>query len=210
MNQHEKESYFGGKGFIGIDPNISGVATPSVEDLRRMSQCGSDDVFGRFASMGQRYYAPDMVAQVVVMQELQQLKSQNLQLMSMLRMQDPSVYIRNLCTPHLAAYDELYKLRQLALTLPTLENIALASTKNVNNSIEILTEEVKEANETFDSQGKVIPAKLDDLQSTANHILREVKSSAQGSSSSGVARIVYDITLDLNNKLESIESSIKA
>ncbi|WCJ39625.1 hypothetical protein M5689_020601 [Euphorbia peplus] len=130
--------------------------------------------------------------------------------MTMLQMQNPTVYTRNLSTLHLATYDEIYKLRELALTLPTLENIALASFLKVNENLEILTEEVKEANEHYEAHEKILPSKIDDLQSNANHILREVKSSAQGSSSSGAARIVYDITPDLNNRLQSIESAVTA
>ncbi|WCJ30573.1 hypothetical protein M5689_012123 [Euphorbia peplus] len=183
---------------------------PSVEELRRMGQSGSDDLLNRFAGIGQRSSAADMYAQGIVLQELHSLKAQNLQLMTMLQMQDPSVYIRNLSTLHLATYDELYKLRELALTLPSLDNIALASSLKVNENLEILTEEVKEANEHYEAHEKMLPSKIEDLQSTANHILREVKSSAQGSSSSGAAKIVYDITPDLNNRLSNIESAVSA
>ncbi|WCJ21139.1 hypothetical protein M5689_003318 [Euphorbia peplus] len=160
--------------------------------------------------MGQRTSAADMYAQGIVLQELHSLKAQNLQLMTMLQMQDPSVYIRNLSTLHLATYEELYKLRELALTLPSLDNIALASSLKVNENLEILTEEVKEENEHYEAHEKMLPSKIHDLQSTANHILREVKSSAQGSSSSGAAKIVYDITPDLNNQLSNIESAVSA
>ncbi|WCJ31608.1 hypothetical protein M5689_013088 [Euphorbia peplus] len=183
---------------------------PSVDELRRMGQSGSDELLNRFAGIWQRNSAADMYAQGIVLQELHSLKAQNLQLMTMLQMQDPSVYIRNLSTLHLATYDELYKLRELALTLPSLDNIALASSQKVNENLEILTEEVKEANEHYEAHEKMLPSKIEDLQSTANHILREVKSSAQGSSSSGAAKIVYDITPDLNNRLSNIESAVTA
>ncbi|WCJ31530.1 hypothetical protein M5689_013019 [Euphorbia peplus] len=205
------ESNFGRFGFMGRDSAVSEAGgAPSVEELRRMSQSGSDELLNRFAGVGQRPFAADMFAQGIVLQEIQSLKAQNLQLVTMLQMQDPSVYTLNLSTLHLATYDELYKLRELALTLPTLDNIALASSLKVNENLEILTEEVKEANEHYEAHEKMLPSKIYDLQSTANHILREVKSSAQGSSSSGAAKIVYDITPDLNNRLSSIESAVTA
>ncbi|WCJ24526.1 hypothetical protein M5689_006478 [Euphorbia peplus] len=211
MNRDELEKRFGSFGFIGKASVVSEAGgAPSVEELRRMSQSGSDELLNRFAGLGQRNFVSYMYAQGIVLQELQSLKAQNLQLMSMLQLQDPSVYTRSLSTLHLAIYDEIYKLRQLALTLPTLENIALASASNVNENLEMLQQEVKEANEHYEAHEKVLPSKLDDLQSIANHILREVKSSAQGSSSSGATRILYDITPDLNNRLQSIESVVTA
>ncbi|WCJ21126.1 hypothetical protein M5689_003305 [Euphorbia peplus] len=211
MNRDDLDTRFGSFGFMGRASGISEAGgAPSVEELRRMSQSGSDELLNRFAGMGQTTSAADMYAQGIVLQELHSLKAQNLQLMTMLQMQDPSVYIRNLSTLHLATYEELYKLRELALTLPSLDNIALASSLKVNENLEILTEEVKEANEHYEAHEKMLPSKIDDLQSTANHILREVKSSAQGSSSSGAAKIVYDITPDLNNRLSNIESAVSA
>ncbi|WCJ43973.1 hypothetical protein M5689_024673 [Euphorbia peplus] len=211
MNRDDLDTMFGSFGFMGRASGIfEAGGAPSVEELRRMSQSGSDELLNRFAGMGQRTSAADMYAQGIVLQELHSLKAQNLQLMTMLQMQDPSVYIRNLSTLHLATYEELYKLRELALTLPSLDNIALASSQKVNENLEILTEEVKEANEHYEAHEKILPSKIDDLQSTANHILREVKSSAQGSSSSGAAKIVYDITPDLNNRLSNIESAVSA
>ncbi|WCJ18352.1 hypothetical protein M5689_000711 [Euphorbia peplus] len=209
LNREDLDNRFGSFGFMGRASGISEAGgAPSVEELRRMGQSGSDDLLNRFAGIGQRSSAADMYAQGIVLQELHSLKAQNLQLMTMLQMQDPSVYIRNLSTLHLATYDELYKLRELALTLPSLDNIALASSLKVNENLEILTEEVKEANEHYEAHEKMLPSKIEDLQSTANHILREVKSSAQGSSSSGAAKIVYDITPDLNNRLSNIESAV--
>ncbi|WCJ44343.1 hypothetical protein M5689_025014 [Euphorbia peplus] len=211
LNREDLDNRFGSFGFMGRASGISEAGgAPSVEELRRMGQSGSDDLLNRFAGIGQRSSAADMYAQGIVLQELHSLKAQNLQLMTMLQMQDPSVYIRNLSTLHLATYDELYKLRELALTLPSLDNIALASSLKVNENLEILTEEVKEANEHYEAHEKMLPSKIEDLQSTANHILREVKSSAQGSSSSGAAKIVYDITPDLNNRLSNIESAVSA
>ncbi|WCJ39726.1 hypothetical protein M5689_020692 [Euphorbia peplus] len=211
LNREDLDNRFGSFGFMGRASGISEAGgAPSVEELRRMGQSGSDDLLNRFAGLGQRSSAADMYAQGIVLQELHSLKAQNLQLMTMLQMQDPSVYIRNLSTLHLATYDELYKLRELALTLPSLDNIALASSLKVNENLEILTEEVKEANEHYEAHEKMLPSKIEDLQSTANHILREVKSSAQGSSSSGAAKIVYDITPDLNNRLSNIESAVSA
>ncbi|WCJ44065.1 hypothetical protein M5689_024757 [Euphorbia peplus] len=211
MNRDDLDTRFGSFGFIGRASGVSEAGgAPSVEELRRMSQSGSDELLNRFAGIGQRTSAADMYAQGIVLQELHSLKAQNLQLMTMLQMQDPSVYIRNLSTLHLATYEELYKLRELALTLPSLDNIALASSLKVNENLEILTEEVKEANEHYEAHEKMLPSKIEDLQSTANHILREVKSSAQGSSSSGAAKIVYDITPDLNNRLSNIESAVTA
>ncbi|WCJ21113.1 hypothetical protein M5689_003293 [Euphorbia peplus] len=211
LNREDLDNRFGSFGFMGRASGISEAGgAPSVEELRRMGQSGSDDLLNRFAGIGQRSFAADMYAQGIVLQELHSLKAQNLQLMTMLQMQDPSVYIRNLSTLHLATYDELYKLRELALTLPSLDNIALASSLKVNENLEILTEEVKEANEHYEAHEKMLPSKIEDLQSTANHILREVKSSAQGSSSSGAAKIVYDITPDLNNRLSNIESAVSA
>ncbi|WCJ29315.1 hypothetical protein M5689_010959 [Euphorbia peplus] len=211
MNRDDLDTRFGSFGFMGRASGISEVGgAPSVEELRRMSQSGSDELLNRFAGMGQRTSAADMYAQGIVLQELHSLKAQNLQLMTMLQMQDPFVYIRNLSTLHLATYEELYKLRELALTLPSLDNIALASSQKVNENLGILTEEVKEANEHYEAHEKMLPSKIDDLQSTANHILREVKSSAQGSSSSGAAKIIYDITPDLNNRLSNIESAVSA
>ncbi|WCJ31587.1 hypothetical protein M5689_013068 [Euphorbia peplus] len=211
MNRDDLDTRFGSFGFIGRASGVSEAGgAPSVEELRRMSQSGSDELLNRFAGIGQRTSAADMYAQGIVLQELHSLKAQNLQLMTMLQMQDPSVYIRNLSTLHLATYEELYKLRELALTLPSLDNIALASSLKVNENLEILTEEVKEANEHYEAHEKMLPSKIEDLQSTANHILREVKSSAQGSSSSGAAKIVYDITPDLNNRLSNIESAVSA
>ncbi|WCJ38336.1 hypothetical protein M5689_019405 [Euphorbia peplus] len=211
MNRDDLDTRFGSFGFMGRASGIfEAGGAPSVEELRRMSQSGSDELLNRFAGMGQRTSAADMYAQGIVLQELHSLKAQNLQLMTMLQMQDPSVYIRNLSSLHLATYEELYKLRELALTLPSLDNIALASSLKVNENLEILTEEVKEANEHYEAHEKMLPSKIDDLQSTANHILREVKSSAQGSSSSGAAKIVYDITPDLNNRLSNIESVVSA
>ncbi|WCJ39854.1 hypothetical protein M5689_020808 [Euphorbia peplus] len=211
LNREDLDNRFGSFGFMGRASGISEAGgAPSVEELRRMGQSGSDDLLNRFAGLGQRSSAADMYAQGIVLQELHSLKAQNLQLMTMLQMQDPSVYIRNLSTLHLATYDELYKLRELALTLPSLDNIALASSLKVNENLEILTEEVKEANEHYEAHEKMLPSKIEDLQSTANHILREVKSSAQGSSSSGAAKIVYDITPDLNNRLSNIESDVSA
>ncbi|WCJ31552.1 hypothetical protein M5689_013035 [Euphorbia peplus] len=211
LNREDLDNRFGSFGFMGRASGISEAGgAPSVEELRRMGQSGSDDLLNRFAGIGQRSSAADMYAQGIVLQELHSLKAQNLQLMTMLQMQDPSVYIRNLSTLHLATYDELYKLRELALTLPSLDNIALASSLKVNENFEILTEEVKEANEHYEAHEKMLPSKIEDLQSTANHILREVKSSAQGSSSSGAAKIVYDITPDLNNRLSNIESAVSA
>ncbi|WCJ43938.1 hypothetical protein M5689_024641 [Euphorbia peplus] len=124
--------------------------------------------------MGQRTSAADMYAQGIVLQELHSLKAQNLQLMTMLQMKDPSVYIRNLSTLHLATYEELYKLRELAMTLPSLDNIALASSLKVNQNLEILTEEVKEANEHYEAHEKMLPSKIDDLQSTANLCLGRI------------------------------------
>ncbi|WCJ38008.1 hypothetical protein M5689_019093 [Euphorbia peplus] len=211
MNRDDLDTRFGSFGFMGRASGVSEAGgAPSIEELRRMSQSGSDELLNRFAGMGQRTSAADMYAQGIVLQDLHSLKAQNLQLMTMLQMQDPSVYIRNLSTLHLATYEELYKLRELALTLPSLDNIALASSLKVNENLEILTEEVKEANEHYEAHEKMLPSKIDDLQSTANHILREVKSSAQGSSSSGAAKIVYDITPDLNNRLSNIESAVSA
>ncbi|WCJ24703.1 hypothetical protein M5689_006640 [Euphorbia peplus] len=211
LNREDLDNRFGSFGFMGRASGISEAGgAPSVEELRRMGQSGSDELLNRFAGIGQRTSAADMYAQGIVLQELHSLKAQNLQLMTMLQMQDPSVYIRNLSTLHLATYDELYKLRELALTLPSLDNIALASSLKVNENLEILTEEVKEANEHYEAHEKMLPSKIEDLQSTANHILREVKSSAQGSSSSGAAKIVYDITPDLNNRLSNIESAVTA
>ncbi|WCJ21129.1 hypothetical protein M5689_003308 [Euphorbia peplus] len=211
LNREDLDNRFGSFGFMGRASGISEAGgAPSVEELRRMGQSGSDDLLNRFAGIGQRSFAADMYAQGIVLQELHSLKAQNLQLMTMLQMQDPSVYIRNLSSLHLATYDELYKLRELALTLPSLDNIALASSLKVNENLEILTEEVKEANEHYEAHEKMLPSKIEDLQSTANHILREVKSSAQGSSSSGAAKIVYDITPDLNNRLSNIESAVSA
>ncbi|WCJ30851.1 hypothetical protein M5689_012374 [Euphorbia peplus] len=211
LNREDLDTRFGSFGFMGRASGISEAGgAPSVDELRRMGQSGSDELLNRFAGIGQRNSAADMYAQGIVLQELHSLKAQNLQLMTMLQMQDPSVYIRNLSTLHLATYDELYKLRELALTLPSLDNIALASSLKVNENLEILTEEVKEANEHYEAHEKMLPSKIEDLQSTANHILREVKSSAQGSSSSGAAKIVYDITPDLNNRLSNIESAVTA
>ncbi|WCJ24374.1 hypothetical protein M5689_006338 [Euphorbia peplus] len=211
LNREDLDNRFGSFGFMGRASGISEAGgAPSIEDLRRMGQSGSDELLNRFAGIGQRTSAADMYAQGIVLQELHSLKAQNLQLMTMLQMQDPSVYIRNLSTLHLATYDELFKLRELALTLPSLDNIALASSLKVNENLEILTEEVKEANEHYEAHEKMLPSKIEDLQSTANHILREVKSSAQGSSSSGAAKIVYDITPDLNNRLSNIESAVSA
>ncbi|WCJ29212.1 hypothetical protein M5689_010859 [Euphorbia peplus] len=211
LNREDLDNRFGSFGFMGRASGISEAGgVPSVEELRRMGQSGSDELLNRFVGIGQRTSAADMYAQGIVLQELHSLKAQNLQLMTMLQMQDPSVYIRNLSTLHLATYDELYKLRELALTLPSLDNIALASSLKVNENLEILTEEVKEANEHYEAHEKMLPSKIEDLQSTANHILREVKSSAQGSSSSGAAKIVYDITPDLNNRLSNIESAVTA
>ncbi|WCJ29402.1 hypothetical protein M5689_011041 [Euphorbia peplus] len=211
LNREDLDNRFGSFGFMGRASGISEAGgAPSVEELRRMGQSGSDELLNRFAGIGQRTSAADMYAQGIVLQELHSLKAQNLQLMTMLQMQDPSVYIRNLSTLHLATYDELYKLRELALTLPSLDNIALASSLKVNENLEILTEEVKEANEHYEAHEKMLPSKIEDLQSTANHILREVKSSTQGSSSSGAAKIVYDITPDLNNRLSNIESAVTA
>ncbi|WCJ29378.1 hypothetical protein M5689_011017 [Euphorbia peplus] len=211
LNREDLDTRFGSFGFMSRASGISEAGgAPSVDELRRMGQSGSDELLNRFAGIGQRNSAADMYAQGIVLQELHSLKAQNLQLMTMLQMQDPSVYIRNLSTLHLATYDELYKLRELALTLPSLDNIALASSQKVNENLEILTEEVKEANEHYEAHEKMLPSKIEDLQSTANHILREVKSSAQGSSSSGAAKIVYDITPDLNNRLSNIESAVTA
>ncbi|WCJ24548.1 hypothetical protein M5689_006499 [Euphorbia peplus] len=211
LNREDLDNRFGSFGFMGRASGIfEAGGAPSVEELRRMGQSGSDELLNRFAGIGQRTSAADMYAQGIVLQELHSLKAQNLQLMTMLQMQDPSVYIRNLSTLHLPTYDELYKLREFALTLPSLENIALASSLKVNENLEILTEEVKEANEHYEAHEKMLPSKIEDLQSTANHILREVKSSAQGSSSSGAAKIVYDITPDLNNRLSNIESAVTA
>ncbi|WCJ41429.1 hypothetical protein M5689_022299 [Euphorbia peplus] len=211
LNRENLDNRFGSFGFMGRASGISEAGgAPNVEELRKMGQSGSDDLLNRFAGIGQRSSAADMYAQGIVLQELHSLKAQNLQLMTMLQMQDPSVYIRNLSSLHLATYDELYKLRELALTLPSLDNIALASSLKVNENLEILTEEVKEANEHYEAHEKMLPSKIEDLQSTANHILREVKSSAQGSSSSGAAKIVYDITPDLNNRLSNIESAVSA
>ncbi|WCJ29282.1 hypothetical protein M5689_010927 [Euphorbia peplus] len=211
LNRDEMAANFGSFGIPHRAPAISAAGgVPSVDDLRRMSQSGSDGLLNNLASFGQRTPAADLFAQGMVLQELQALKAQNLQLMTMLQLQNPSVFIQNLSTLHLAAYDEFYKLRQLALTLPTLENIAHASASNVNEHLSILQQEVREANEHFESQEKVLPAKIDDLQSTINHVLREVKSSAQGPSSSGAAKVVYDITPDLNNRLQSIESLVNA
>ncbi|WCJ44050.1 hypothetical protein M5689_024743 [Euphorbia peplus] len=57
MNQHECESYFGGRGFIGRTHVTSGAGVvPSVEELRRMSQGGSDEFLNRFVGMGQRSF----------------------------------------------------------------------------------------------------------------------------------------------------------
>ncbi|WCJ21135.1 hypothetical protein M5689_003314 [Euphorbia peplus] len=211
LNRDEMAANFGSFGIPRRAPVISTAGgVPSVEDLRRMSQSGSDGLLHNMANLGQRTPAADLYAQGMVLQEIQALKAHNLQLMTMLQMQNPSVFIQNLSTLHLAAYDEFYKLRQLALTLPTLENIAHASTSNVNEHLNILQQEVREANEHFESQEKVLPAKIDDLQSTINHVLREVKSSAQGQSSSGAAKVVENISPDLNKRLQSIESLVHA
>ncbi|WCJ43937.1 hypothetical protein M5689_024641 [Euphorbia peplus] len=60
------------------------------------------------------------------------------------------------------------------MTLPSLDNIALASSLKVNQNLEILTEEVKEANEHYEAHEKMLPSKIDDLQSTANLCLGRI------------------------------------
>ncbi|WCJ37820.1 hypothetical protein M5689_018919 [Euphorbia peplus] len=210
IHRDEMAASFGSFGIPTRAPVVSEAGgVPTVEDLRRMSQSGSDGLLNNLAGLG-KTPAADLYAHGMVLQELQALKAQNLQLMTMLQMKNPSVFIQNLSTLHLAAYDEFYKLRQLALTLPTLENIAHASASNVNENLNILQLEVKEANERFEAQEKVLPGKIDDLQSTINHVLREVKASAQDTSSSGAANVVCNAHHDLDNRLQTLESTVNA
>ncbi|WCJ31383.1 hypothetical protein M5689_012882 [Euphorbia peplus] len=151
---------------------------PTSKDIRNMAQSFAGDMSLRFGGIElvARQSTQNLIATSAIMQELAYLKAQNQHFLSMMLQQNVTTYTHRLAHLQLSSMDEIVKMKNFSQTLPTLQNIAFAFAERILPAIDTLTSDVNDVAIVVQSNGEVVPRRLDEIKSLLNQMLREAKS----------------------------------